>query len=80
MYRGRITGDEDSLNQATVNCTIQCSYIQSVILQFSSYTIYLASVNGLGDTGPENNMTILGYGSTTSSGNSTVNIRLSFFT
>ena len=71
MYRVRITGDGNSLNQATVNCTIQCSYIQSVNFHFPSYTIYLASVNGFGDIGPENDMTI--YESTTTNGRATIN-------
>lgn len=64
MYRVRVIGDGQPLSQGNVNCTIQCLYIknQSLTFWFSYYIFYLASINGYGDIGPENNMTIYGKG------------------
>ena len=63
-YRLRIAGNGNSIGQHSVYCTVECFYIQiqNPAFQFTNYTVYLASVNGYGDIGPENNVTISDFG------------------
>lgn len=64
MYRLRVADNGNFIGQQIVYCTIECFYIQSQnpAIQCTHYTIHLASINGYGDIGPENNVTISDFG------------------
>ena len=60
MYTVRVVGDGGtSVGQGFTKCTTsRCLYVQHIYISASSYTIFVASINGDGEEGPENDITI----------------------
>ena len=60
VYTVRVIGDGGtSVGQGFTKCTTSpCLYLQQVYISASSYTIFVASINGDEEEGPENNITI----------------------
>ena len=58
MYAVRVVGNG---GPTTTTCTTSpCLYVQQVYVPATSYTIFVASINGDGAVGPENSTTIYG--------------------
>ena len=58
MYTVRVVGNGAPVN---LTCTTSpCLYVQQVYVPATSYTIFVASINGDGAVGPESNATIYG--------------------
>ena len=62
MYTVRVVGDGGtSVGHGSTKCTTSpCLFVQQVNVSATSYTIFVASINGDGEEGPENNITVLG--------------------
>ena len=61
MYTVRVVGNGASAGPTTTTCTTSpCLYVQQVYVPATSYTIFVASINGDGAVGPENSTTIYG--------------------
>ena len=61
MYTVRVVGNGASVGPTTTTCTTSpCLYVQQVYVTATSYTIFVASINGDGVVGPENSTTIYG--------------------
>ena len=61
MYTVRVAGDGTSVGEGTTNCTTStCLYVLEIPTFATSYAIFVASINGDGDVGPDNNSTING--------------------
>ena len=60
VYTVRVVGDgATSVGRGSTKCTTSpCLYVQQVYISASSYTISVASINGDGEEGPENDITI----------------------
>ena len=61
MYTVRVVGNGASVGPTTTTCTTSpCLYVQQVYVPATSYTIFVAFINGDGAVGPESNTTISG--------------------
>ena len=60
MYTVRVVGDSGtSVGHGSTKCTTSpCLFVQKVNVPATSYTIYVASINGDGEEGPANNITV----------------------
>ena len=60
MYTVRVVGDGGAyVGHGSTQCiTSPCLYVQQVYISATSYTIFVASVNGDGNEGPYNTITI----------------------
>ena len=58
----RVVGDGGtSVGHGSTKCTTSpCLFVQQVNVPATSYTIFVASINGDGEEGPENNITVSG--------------------
>ena len=61
VYTVRVIGDGGAfVGHGSTKCTTSpCLYVQQVYVSDTSYTIFVASINGDGEEGPENNITII---------------------
>ena len=63
MYSVRVVGDGSFVGQGSANCTNSpCLHViyPEISAFATTYTIFVASINGDGDVGPENSSTISG--------------------
>ena len=63
MYTVRVVGDGTSIGQGIANCSaLVCLFIMypQILVTAVKYTVFLASINGYGNKGPESNSTISG--------------------
>eukprot|EP00731_Ephydatia_muelleri_P011154 Em0006g48a len=60
VYTVRVVGDGGtSVGHGSTKCTTSpCLFVQQVNVPATSYTIFVASINGDGEEGPENNSTV----------------------
>ena len=60
VYTVRVVGDGGtSVRHGSTKCTTSpCLFVQQVNVPATSYTIFVASINGDGEEGPENNTTV----------------------
>ena len=60
VYTVRVVGDGGtSVGHGSTKCTTSlCLFVQQVNVPATSYTIFVASINGDGEEGPENYITL----------------------
>eukprot|EP00731_Ephydatia_muelleri_P011186 Em0006g80a len=68
VYTVRVVGDGGtSVGHGSTKCTTSpCLFVQQVNVPATSYTIFVASINGDGEEGPENNITVSGTNTSSS--------------
>ncbi|KAL5500733.1 hypothetical protein EMCRGX_G012329 [Ephydatia muelleri] len=68
VYTVRVVGDGGtSVGHGSPKCTTSpCLFVQQVNVPATSYTIFVASINGDGEEGPENNITVSGTNTSSS--------------